>query len=327
MLRNVKSTRRSIEACGGHFHVDCFKCAATGEKIEGGYITHEDLPYNPEAYYEKFGEKCAKCALVMKDKIVSVLGQQWHPECFTCTSSGIKIPTNEQGEYVYFEHDLMPYCAEEYSKLFGETCVKCGLNISMDENIEVWLGETWHKHCLTCENCKKPLIDGKSDNKICQGPEDGQPYCSKCYGRKFGEVCAACKFPINPGETPVEALGKIWHKKHFCCVRCHTSLFKVDPSTGEEVNQFFPHEGLPFCNDCYVEYLCEFCGGCGGSIKPGEEKLTLSDGKGGHSIYHRECHKCFIYGTSFGPNDAIFMHDGNPFCEKAYVASEPRERK
>jgi len=310
-------TEDSVEACGGVFHIGCFRCAATGEKIEGGYITHDDLPFSPEAYFEKFGEKCTKCGLVMKEKIVNVLGQKWHPECFTCTSSGVPIPTNEAGEYIYYEHDLMPYCAAEFSRLFGETCTKCNKPISMDESLQVWLDEKYHSECLTCASCKKYLVD-MQDGKICQGPEDGQPYCSKCYGRKFGEVCAACKFPLNPGEVPVEALGKIWHKKHFCCVKCRVSLFKVDES-GEEVNAFFPHEGLPFCEDCYVQHLCEYCGGCGGSIKPGEEKLTLQDGSGGQSTYHRSCHKCFINGTPFGPDDAIYMHDGNPFCEEAYV--------
>ena len=313
----ITPVEESVEACGGFFHPDCFKCAATGAKIEGGFITREELPYTPEAYYANFGDRCAKCAEVMKEKIVSVLGQKWHPDCFTCTSSGKPIPVNEQGEYVYYEHDLMPYGAEEYSRLFGETCCKCHSSIEMSENVEVWLGENWHRGCLTCESCKKLLVDIQ-DGKICQGPEDGMPYCAKCYGTRFGEVCAACRFPINPGETPIDALGKIWHKKHFCCVKCHTNLFREDESGGE-INEFFPHEDLPFCEDCYIEYLCERCGSCCESIKPGEEKLTLQDGKGGRSIYHKNCHKCFIYGTIFTRDEAIFMHEGNPFCEKAYI--------
>jgi hypothetical protein len=61
-------------------------------------MTHDNLPYATDAYFDKFGEKCTKCNLVMKEQIVHVLGQKWHPECFTCNSSGVPIPKNDEGQ-------------------------------------------------------------------------------------------------------------------------------------------------------------------------------------------------------------------------------------
>ena len=300
-----------VEACGGYWHPEHFRCAKTGKVLVGDFMSHDGLPYCPDAYYEAFGERCTKCSEVMKEQIVNVLGQKWHPECFTCTSSGVKIPKNEDGQYVYFAHELMPYCEEEYAKLFGNTCARCDQAILNDEVVA--LDDHWHKECLTCQSCSKNLYLAKG-GKVVQGPEDGMPYCARCYGRKFGDACAACKFPVNPGEIPVKALNKIFHKEHFCCVKCHKGLYGDDDIALE----FFPNEGFPFCTECFLEFLCQRCSGCGNPMKPGEDALTLQDGKGANHVYHRDCHKCVITEGTFKETDTIYMNDGFPYCEEAY---------
>jgi hypothetical protein len=247
----------------------------------------------------------------MTEEIIHVLGQKWHPHCFTCTSSGKPITKNAEGSYLFFPHDLMPYCEEEYARLFGETCMRCSKTI-VNDKIE-WLGDYWHKDCLTCENCNRKCAE-LSDGKYAQGPEDGFPYCLPCYGRKFGDSCPACKFPVNPGLCPVEALGRMWHKEHFCCVKCHVGLFEE----GSGAKEFFPYHDstqnreFPFCRDCYLTWLCQRCSGCGEPIKPDDDALTLQDGGGGNAVYHKECHRCFIYESTFDEKDTIYMNDGYP---------------
>ncbi|GMH62302.1 hypothetical protein TL16_g03448 [Triparma laevis f. inornata] len=309
VLLDVEDT---VEACGGYWHPEHFRCAATGVKLEEEYMSRDGHPYSVDGYFEKFGEKCTKCDKVMKDSIVSVLGQKWHPECFTCTSSGKQIPKNEEGMYIYFAHDLMPYCEEEYARLFGETCARCNQAI-VSNGVEA-LGEHWHEDCLTCQSCTRPMKEVARGKPIYQGPEDGMPYCLQCYGRKFGDACAACKFPINPGEVPVEALGKVFHKKHFCCVKCHKNLYDEN----DRPLEFFPHKDYPFCRECYLDCLCSRCIGCGLPIKPEDDALTLQDGKGNNTVYHRGCHRCFITNVTFKETDAIYMNDGFPYCENAY---------
>ncbi|GMI01287.1 hypothetical protein TrST_g11737 [Triparma strigata] len=309
VLLDVEDT---IEACGGYWHPDHFRCAATGVKLAEEYMSRDGHPYSIEGYFETFGEKCTKCDEVMKDSIVSVLGRKWHPECFVCTSSNKPIPKNDDGMYVYFAHELMPYCEEEYARLFGETCARCNQAI-VSNGVEA-LGEHWHEDCLTCQSCTRPMSEVAQGKPIYQGPEDGMPYCLQCYGRKFGDACAACKFPINPGEVPVEALGKVFHKNHFCCVKCHKDLYDEN----DRPLEFFPHKDYPFCRECYLDCLCSRCIGCGLPIKPEDDALTLQDGKGNNTVYHRGCHRCFITNVTFKETDAIYMNDGFPYCENAY---------
>mmetsp|Transcript_17382 Transcript_17382/g.35862 ORF Transcript_17382/g.35862 Transcript_17382/m.35862 type:complete len:2102 (+) Transcript_17382:50-6355(+) len=301
-----------VQACGGYWHPEHFKCASTGALLGDEYISHDGLPYSVDGYFEKFGERCTKCGDVMREEIVHVLGQKWHPHCFVCTSSGKPIPKNEDGSYVYFAHELMPYCEEEYARLFGETCARCKQAI-VHGGVEA-LGEHWHEECLTCQTCTRLLTEVAKGKPIYQGPEDGMPYCSACYGRKHGDVCAACRFPINPGEVPVEALGKVFHKQHFSCVKCHKGLYDENDNPLE----FFPHEGFPFCRDCYLDWVCMRCLGCGNPIRPEDDVLTLQDGKGNNSVYHRSCHKCFITDEIFRETDTIYLNDGVPYSEVAY---------
>ena len=44
--------------------------------------------------------------------------------------------------------------------------------------------------------------------------------------------------------------------------------------------------------------------------------MTLQDGKGNNTVYHRGCHRCFITGVTFKETDAIYMNDGFPYCER-----------
>jgi len=300
-----------VEACGGFWHPEHFRCAKTGVVLEGDYMSHDNLPYSTDAYFECFGEKCTKCSLVIKEQAVSVLGQKWHPECFTCTSNDEPIPKNDEGQYVYFAHDLMPYCQEEYAKLFGSTCARCDKVIVSGE-MEA-LGKAWHKECLTCEGCTRNLFLMKG-GKVHQGPEEGMPYCMACYGRTFGDSCAACNFPLNPGEVPVKALDKIWHKQHFCCVQCSKSLY----DESDNALEFFPTDGLPFCKECFLEFICQRCDKCGDPMRPGDDALTLQDDNGENRLFHRDCHRCVITQKPFTESDTIYMNDGYPYCEDAY---------
>ncbi|VDM38700.1 unnamed protein product [Toxocara canis] len=44
------------------------------------------------------------------------------------------------------------------------------------------LGKDWHRPCLRCANdkCNKTLAPGSHSE------HEGQPYCTQCYGAKFG---------------------------------------------------------------------------------------------------------------------------------------------
>ena len=299
------------EACGGYWHPKCFKCAATGVLLREEFYSHEGMPYCPDSYFEMFGEKCTKCGDVIRGKMVEIQNRKWHLECFVCTGNGKPIPKNEDGNFVFCLHELMPYCNEEYSRLFGETCPGCGETVPDGEGVGYW-DTTWHRSCLKCVGCGSMVSDLA---EVFQGPKDGMPYCRGCYGREFGKICEACHFPINPNEDSVEeeALGKVFHESCFCCVRCSKRLSYKD---GNYVN----YSGFPFCAECCEEYLLDRCWGCEAPIMQEEKVVSFAEDEKTKATptYHASCLNCAVKGHSL-QDEKYFLVEGILHSEAAYA--------
>lgn len=62
----------------------------------------------------------------------------------------------------------------------GDKCPKCNQTVGHAEKAKGPGDTVWHTKCLRCSTCDKLLTNGNfSEN-------NGQPYCSVCYGRGFG---------------------------------------------------------------------------------------------------------------------------------------------
>jgi hypothetical protein len=58
------------------------------------------------------GLSCAGCCGPIIGRIVSAMGQRWHPECFRCSAC------NELLEHVSsFDHEGKPYCHFDYHEV------------------------------------------------------------------------------------------------------------------------------------------------------------------------------------------------------------------
>ncbi|XP_069741846.1 LIM domain-binding protein 3-like isoform X3 [Narcine bancroftii] len=114
-------------------------------------------------------------------------------------------------------------------------------------------------------------------------------------------LCGQCNSIIR-GPFLV-ALGRSWHPEEFNCTYCKTSL--VDTGFVEEQNNIY-------CERCYEQFFAPNCAKCNAKIM-GEVMHAL------RQTWHTTCFVCAACGKSFG-NSLFHMEDGEPYCEKDYVA-------
>ncbi|XP_061645779.1 LIM domain-binding protein 3-like isoform X5 [Phyllopteryx taeniolatus] len=114
-------------------------------------------------------------------------------------------------------------------------------------------------------------------------------------------LCGACNSIIR-GPFLV-ALGRSWHPEEFNCHYCNMSL--ADVSFVEEQNSVY-------CENCYEEFFAPTCARCNTKVM-GEVMHAL------RQTWHTTCFVCAACGQPFG-NSLFHMEDGEPYCEKDYVA-------
>ncbi|XP_051790113.1 PDZ and LIM domain protein 7 isoform X2 [Erpetoichthys calabaricus] len=127
-------------------------------------------------------------------------------------------------------------------------------------------------------------------------------------------VQAAQQAPGDPGRTPVcahcnkiirgrylVALGRSWHPEEFTCCQCKAVL---------EEGGFFEERGSIYCTKCYDSRYAPNCAKCK-KIITGEIMHALK------MTWHVQCFVCAACKTPIR-NDAFYMEEGEPYCEKDY---------
>ncbi|XP_074780291.1 LIM domain-binding protein 3-like [Athene noctua] len=99
------------------------------------------------------------------------------------------------------------------------------------------------------------------------------------------------------------AMGRSWHPEEFNCAYCKTSL--ADMCFVEEQNSVY-------CERCYEQFFAPTCARCHTKIM-GEVMHAL------RKTWHTSCFVCAACKMPFG-NSLFHMEDGEPYCEKDYVA-------
>jgi len=215
-----------------------------------------DLP--PPPVRRTGGLSCGGCGGPIIGRIVSAIGERWHPECFRCTIC------NELLEHVSsYEHDGRPYCHLDYHESFAPRCYHCKTAI-IDERFitldDEALGKrTYHEQHFFCAECGDPFLapsggstrtgelsvtgDGAfEDDDVGFTVYKGHPYCEACHVRLRMPKCKGCKRSIRDGTRAVEALGGKWCWECFVCSGCDKPF--DDPS-------FFLRDSRPFCEPCF----------------------------------------------------------------------------
>ncbi|KAG1776882.1 hypothetical protein EV702DRAFT_1197904 [Suillus placidus] len=202
------------------------------------------------------GLSCAGCGGPIIGRIVSAMGQRWHPGCFCCSAC------NELLEHVSsFDHEGKPYCHLDYHENFAPRCYHCKTAI-IDERFitldDEALGKrTYHEQHFFCAECGDPFLPPSSgsggltvtgdgefdlDDDVGFTVYKGHPYCEACHVRLRMPKCKGCKKSIRDGMRAVEALGGKWCWECFVCEGCKKPF--DDPS-------FFLRDNKPFCEPCF----------------------------------------------------------------------------
>ncbi|KAF8183156.1 hypothetical protein BJ912DRAFT_976824 [Pholiota molesta] len=199
---------------------------------------------------------CGGCHGAIIGRIVSAMGQRFHPSCFKCTVC------NELLEHVSsYEHEGRPYCHLDYHENFAPRCYSCKTAIIEEQFISLddpALGKrAYHTQHFFCSECGDPFLtpsgglptDSNGEMAVTGDGEfegftvyKGYPYCEACHVRLRLPKCKRCKRSIRDNDQAVEALGGKWCWGCFICSGCEKPF--EDPS-------FFQRDDQPYCEHCF----------------------------------------------------------------------------
>ncbi|KAJ8374475.1 hypothetical protein SKAU_G00050550 [Synaphobranchus kaupii] len=229
---------------------------------------------------------CASCGKCIVGKMLTALGEVWHPEHFVCTSCGTGL-----GTCSFFEREGKAYCETDYQNLFSPRCAYCKGPIL--QNILTAMDHTWHPEHFFCNHCGE--VFGADDFL----ERDGKPYCSKDFYRLFAPKCSGCGEPVQ--ENYLSAANGTWHPDCFVCADCLNPFLD---------GCFMELDGRPLCSLHYHSRQGMLCGGCGAPISG--RCISALDRK-----FHPEHFVCAFCLRQL--NQGVFKEEaGKPYCSTCH---------
>ncbi|KAI3368820.1 hypothetical protein L3Q82_025799 [Scortum barcoo] len=185
---------------------------------------------------------CAACNKCIVGKMITALGEVWHPEHFVCVECKMEL-----GTVGFFERDGQPYCDKDYHQLFSPRCAYC--KGAIVQKILTALDQTWHPEHFFCTHCGS-LFGSEGFLE-----KDGKPYCSKDFYHLFAPKCSGCGESVR--ENYLTAANGTWHPECFVCADC------LKPFTDGIVMEL---DGRPLCSQHFHSRQGTLCGGCNAPI-------------------------------------------------------------
>ncbi|KAM8874402.1 leupaxin isoform 2-T2 [Spinachia spinachia] len=235
-LRKKQSVKRKTEG-GQEENKESSSSTAAPETID-------DLLGGLSSDLEKIGVRttakghCASCNKCIVGKMITALGEVWHPEHFVCEACKTELSTTG-----FFERDGRPYCDNDYHQLFSPRCAYCKGPIVT--NILTALDQTWHPEHFFCTHCGGLFgPDGFLE-------KDGKPYCCKDFYHLFSPKCSGCGEPVR--ENYLTAANGTWHPECFVCADCLMPFAD---------GCFMDLDGRALCSQHFHSRQGTLCGGC-----------------------------------------------------------------
>ncbi|VDO70086.1 unnamed protein product [Haemonchus placei] len=115
---------------------------------DGRFYCKQDYLYN----MERKVTRCAECKQPIQEMVLSALGRNYHPACFTCTACGMCL----DGIQFALDKNNQVYCLPDYHDRFAPRCHRCKNAILPDESTGetvriVALDNNYHLDCYSCE--------------------------------------------------------------------------------------------------------------------------------------------------------------------------------
>jgi len=282
--------------------------------------------------------------------------KNWHKKCFSCIKCHSIL---DASHYAFDAPDGEIYCqicfkrtfpTSEMPLIYSDTtlikpsggeggCPRCDGAVFQAEEVNI-KGRVYHKHCLTCKNCKR-CIDinilaigpdndiycrvcclkiswpskyvGATDTTIIPG-EEGEPNnCPRCHGKVF----EAEKMNSKKG---------FYHKKCFSCIKCkaQTDYFNAIEGPDDEI----------YCRVCYLRYhgpggknnygdkttiaaeaddAADACIRCKGRVFEAEKVPTK------HGLFHKYCLSCNECHCNLDASTFFSAQDTEVYCRHCYA--------
>ncbi|XP_031712319.1 LIM domain kinase 2 [Anarrhichthys ocellatus] len=96
------------------WHTACFQCSVCCDHLTNWYYEKEGKLYCRKHYWEKFGELCHGCSLLMTGPTMVAGEHKYHPECFLCLSC--KVVIEDRDTYALVERSKL-YCGKCYKQV------------------------------------------------------------------------------------------------------------------------------------------------------------------------------------------------------------------
>nr|XP_057928984.1 leupaxin isoform X1 [Doryrhamphus excisus] len=229
---------------------------------------------------------CTACNKAIVGKMITAMGETWHPEHFVCAVCKTELSTTG-----YFEREGRPYCTKDYHQLFSPRCAYCKGPIV--QNILTALDQTWHPDHFFCTHCG----DFFGDDGFLE--KDGKPYCRKDFYHLFAPKCAGCGESVM--EKYLTAANGTWHLECFVCADC------LKPFSD---GRFMELDGRPLCQTHFHSRQGTLCGSCRKPIVG--RCVSALDSK-----FHPEHFVCAFCLRQL--SQGIFKeHKGKPYCSACH---------
>ncbi|XP_060074511.1 muscle LIM protein Mlp84B-like [Ylistrum balloti] len=153
-----------LRALGRKWHKLCLKCASCNKLLDSTTCTdHQGEAFCKACYGKNFGPKGYG---------------------FAGGASGLSAnSTTKYGQVDGINNFVKavsaPLLQTPASWAARDACLRCGHTVYYAEEVRA-MGRKWHKICLSCGHCGKPL-----DSSTCTD-HDGDIFCRNCYGKLFG---------------------------------------------------------------------------------------------------------------------------------------------
>ncbi|THD27438.1 hypothetical protein D915_001713 [Fasciola hepatica] len=252
-------------------------------------------------------------------------------------------PMIHQGQSLQAQHEEL---TEKLNVLDGDAgskpmlCVTCNQSVQPSMFLQLE-GKKYHFGCIRCQVCGKRL------NRWSYKEISGEIYCSKHFHlisttndrtnhhsapssrsstpRKMimeKLYCFACDDCVYQPEI-LNVLDRVYHRNCFKCVVCHNTL---------SVENYYVHEGAPYCKSHYMRVLHSTPANIGFIINetvPAEQEqnpcfecqLPVHPRDGMNVIdrfYHYGCFKCTECQEVLNMGK-FEVANGQPFCEMDYI--------
>ncbi|CAI8057780.1 Actin-binding LIM protein 2 [Geodia barretti] len=257
-----------------HFHIQCFTCKVCKRLLaSGGYFMKKGEYYCSGDYHSQYGTKCKTCGDFVEGRVVTALGNSYHPRCFTCDRCKNEIRSGTAVTYNDRQEILCQLCTNATLRDRGSDDSRHSeQSTPTNERADRPSEEPEIPSQRERENGGEhvdPLLDF---SKI----QDVNPAVKARLGK-----CAGCNESINSCQSLI-ALDKHWHLFCFICTKCNKLLTAEYMNRGED----------PYCETCYHNMYGVECQMC-------RQYITGRVLEAGDKCFHPDCANCCKCGLSF----------------------------